>query len=178
MTQTKRLRGFTLLELLAVITIIAILATLAAVGIANATKRGRDARRNSDLSNMKTALELYAQDNGSYPAAAAPVAADTLAALTAGGYIGTLPKDPRDGVASPSGQVFRYMYQTDATNSNYAIRAILEYKNTNSGVLANPPFTNCTDAVALGTTVALKGNGTIKGAAGAAVVSCTRLTND
>ncbi len=79
----QKLPGFTLLELLAVIAIIGILTTLAAVSISNATKRGRDAKRQNHLATIKQALELYAQDEGQYPA--------SLEDLAASDHMGNLP---------------------------------------------------------------------------------------
>src|SRR6476660_6837149 len=86
----KRIKGFTLIELLAVITVIGILATLAAVGVANASKRARDARRESDMRTIKQGLEQYNQDNGQYPG--------TTAALVPT-YMATVPTDPKTAAA-------------------------------------------------------------------------------
>lgn len=60
--------GFTLIELLVVISIIAFLASAALVVLNSARIKARDAKRLADLKQIKTALDLYAQDNGgSYP---------------------------------------------------------------------------------------------------------------
>ncbi|MFA5644401.1 MAG: FISUMP domain-containing protein [Patescibacteria group bacterium] len=60
--------AFTLVELLVVIAIIGILATLAIVSLQNARARARDAKRIADIKQIQTALELYFNDNGAYPA--------------------------------------------------------------------------------------------------------------
>ena len=69
-TPTKR-RGFTLIELLVVIAIIGILSATVLVSLNTARGKARDARRQSDLKSIATALELYYFDNGRYPAEAA-----------------------------------------------------------------------------------------------------------
>jgi prepilin-type N-terminal cleavage/methylation domain-containing protein len=64
----KNSRGFTLIELLVVIAIISLLSSVIMVSINNARIRARDARRMSDLKEIKTALELYYNAKGYYPA--------------------------------------------------------------------------------------------------------------
>src|SRR3989344_4520400 len=60
-------KGFTLIELLVVIGIIALLSTLAVVALNNARLKARDAKRVADIKQTQTALELYYQENTSYP---------------------------------------------------------------------------------------------------------------
>lgn len=55
----KKLKGFTLLELVVVIGIIALLISIATVSYSAAQKRTRDTRRKADLNAMKDALEQY-----------------------------------------------------------------------------------------------------------------------
>ena len=61
-------KGFTLIELLVVVAIIGLLSTLSIVALNNARARSRDARRVADVKQIQTALELYYNDNNSYPA--------------------------------------------------------------------------------------------------------------
>jgi len=61
-------RGFTLVELLVVIAIIGILATLLLLQLGVARQRARDVKRIADVNQLRTSVELYYDDNGSYPA--------------------------------------------------------------------------------------------------------------
>lgn len=59
--------GFTLVELLIVITIIALLLAIGLVIFQNVLKDGRDAKRQSDLKLIQSALEQYHGDQKHYP---------------------------------------------------------------------------------------------------------------
>ena len=59
--------GFTLIELLIAVTIIAILVSVGAVSFTRAQAKGRDSQRLSDLQEIRSALEMYYAENGSYP---------------------------------------------------------------------------------------------------------------
>lgn len=59
--------GFTLIELLVAISIIGVLSTMGLVLFSDSQVKARDAKRKSDLKNIRTALEAYYNDNGSYP---------------------------------------------------------------------------------------------------------------
>ena len=61
-------RGFTLVELLVVIAIIALLSTLSVVALNSARAKARDARRQSDIKQIRTALDMYFDSNLTYPA--------------------------------------------------------------------------------------------------------------
>jgi type II secretion system protein G len=117
-------KGFTLIELLVVIAIIGILAAMVLVGLSGIRGRTRDARRKSDLSQLKRALEVYRADQAdeSVPADTNGTVAGDLAVLTPT-YIRTLPEDPL-------GAARGYRYDTDGTPpTNFALWADLENDN-------------------------------------------------
>jgi prepilin-type N-terminal cleavage/methylation domain-containing protein len=92
----KRIRAFTLIELMVVCGIIAILATLGVSNFSAAMKKGRDARQMSDVNNIRQALILYRADEGKYPGG--------LSGLTDKKYMSVLPKRKDGG---------DYYYNTD-----------------------------------------------------------------
>ncbi len=62
-----RERGFTLIELLVVIAVIGLLASIVLVALGPARAKSRDAARIADLQALSQALQLYYNDNQSYP---------------------------------------------------------------------------------------------------------------
>ena len=117
MKNTPR-RGFTLIELLVVIAIIGILSSIVLASLNSARKKGRDARRVSDVKQLQLALELYYDANGAYPSAV------TAANLVNAGYISTIPTDPSNSAVyayTPYGAT-----GATATCSNYHLGASLE----------------------------------------------------
>tara|TARA_Y100000310_G_C20557120_1_gene751125 strand:- start:229 stop:618 length:390 start_codon:yes stop_codon:yes gene_type:complete len=60
-------KGFTLVELIVVITIIMLVTAVGVISFTGINKRSRDSRRLSDLKKVSIALEIYRQENGSYP---------------------------------------------------------------------------------------------------------------
>lgn len=66
-TLKKFSRGFTLIELMVVVAVIAILATIALFGLSGVQKGARDTQRLATANGIRTALERYNANQGSYP---------------------------------------------------------------------------------------------------------------
>jgi len=69
---TKNLRaksgaGFTIIELIVVIVIIAVLSGVVMFNVSQYMSKSRDAKRISDLDNIRKAIEMYRADYGVYP---------------------------------------------------------------------------------------------------------------
>lgn len=137
-------RGFTIIELIVVIAIIAVLSSIVMVGVNNFRAKARDARRVSDLRNIRKALEMYFVDNGFYPPSGCgydcngyfvsydPSSWQTLENYLKP-YISSLPKDPVNSACAPwgddcysytYGNVGRYIYA-----NQYDLTGQFEIKN-------------------------------------------------
>ncbi|MES0341904.1 MAG: prepilin-type N-terminal cleavage/methylation domain-containing protein, partial [Candidatus Humimicrobiaceae bacterium] len=66
----KKEKGFTLVELMVVIIILAVLTGIAIPSYLALRNRARIQATRSEMQNVATALEMYAADNDTYPAAA------------------------------------------------------------------------------------------------------------
>jgi prepilin-type N-terminal cleavage/methylation domain-containing protein len=99
------LNGFTLVELLVVIATITVLMFLAVIAYRSQVFKGYDARRKTDIYQIKIALEEYEKDNNCYPQA--------LPACEPGNglqpYIPKIPCDPGDKTD--------YVYTPDTSGS-------------------------------------------------------------
>ena len=116
----KEIFGFTLIELLVVISIIGFLTTVAVVSLNNARIKARNAKRIADVKEIRTALEMYYNDNGAYPVSTGGVQWDGL--YTCWGtsstnwiaglvptYMSALPRDPRNHTTCSE----QYIYRSD-----------------------------------------------------------------
>jgi prepilin-type N-terminal cleavage/methylation domain-containing protein len=120
---SKKNKGFTLIELLVVIAIIGILSTIVLVSMGSARAKARDARRQSDIRQIATAMELAYTDNGNaYVATGTWNATAKITSLPAPftTYLATLPQDP---VASVGG--YNWIGNT-GTTTQYCIYATEE----------------------------------------------------
>jgi len=126
----ERQHGFTLIELLVVIAIIGILSSVVLTSLTSARAKGRDARRISDISQLRLALELYYDSQQSYPLESQAFPTDlSTSVLVVNGYISTIPVDPSTSV--------KYAYAATSCSgagggtpcTGYVLRAILETSN-------------------------------------------------
>lgn len=113
--------GFTLVELLVVISIISVLVALSVFGLQGARKASRDAKRKSDIEQIRSGIEIYKSDCDKYPEAIGDSLlgnGSTSSCLVSNVYIKTKPVDP----LSPT-NVYSYYNPTPNT---YEICATLE----------------------------------------------------
>lgn len=132
--------GFTLVELLIVIGIISLLVVMATFSYGNAQMKTRDSKRKQDLLDIKRALQLYYEDNGSYPNFCDNSAAwygtpwdfnacpggnlpDALSP-----YISALPVDPVN-MDTGNANLKLYQYEPTGSGTGYVLRTVLENKN-------------------------------------------------
>jgi prepilin-type N-terminal cleavage/methylation domain-containing protein len=121
--------AFTLLEILVVISIIGILVALGTAAFSTAQKKGRDARRKSDIKAMQNGFEQYYSKEGNYPANTAD--AGDVAIFPAG-----LPEDPKDSAPS--------VYTINLSTDSYCVCALLENSTGNASGLPAGGVTSCT----------------------------------
>jgi len=112
--------GFTLIELLVVISIMGVLLGLSLFSFQGSKRSGRDARRKSDLELIRSGLEVYKSDCGSYPTSLGESllgdGSDSSCLLT-NIYISEVPSDPQ-------GMERLYVYSSDGIT--YELCAALE----------------------------------------------------
>lgn len=71
----KAVVGFSLIELLVVVAILAVLAAVIAPQFSNSSVEAKESALRSNLSAMRSAVELYYRDHGKYPSAVAATGA-------------------------------------------------------------------------------------------------------
>jgi general secretion pathway protein G len=108
--------GFTLIEIMVVILILGLLATIVVQSLRGATDKAKRVKAQADISEIKTGLDRYYLDSGSYPTTdqglaslvSAPQSGNNVPAnYEAGGYLQSIPKDPW---GNP------YFYQSDGNS--------------------------------------------------------------
>ena len=88
----KKLKGFTLVELMVVLTVIALLLSVVVPEYIGRLHRAEEAVLQENLTLMRDALDKHYADAGRYPG--------TLEELVAKRYLRTIPKDPMTQSAS------------------------------------------------------------------------------
>lgn len=113
-------KAYTLIEILIVTTIIVLLTAVAVVSYSTFLKQSRDAKRKTDLEQVRAALEMYRSTEDTYPVGSNW--GTTLNILTTPvTYIQSLPADPKNPT---------YTYYYSGTTSDYTIGAYLENPDT------------------------------------------------
>lgn len=88
-------KGFTLVELLITIALVAILSgSVLYLSVSGNLKKGRDGRRKADLESIRSALEIYRSDCGTYPGTVTFGGSVSGACPTSQVYMQTVPNDP------------------------------------------------------------------------------------
>jgi len=115
-TPGTRRRGFTLIEVLIAVSIVAVLSVIGIVSFSSVNARSRDTKRISDLEQVRSALEMYRSDKGSYPAGTGSFSTlDSLNSTLVTTYLPTIPTDPKSTVASP----IEYYYSPVGASAPY-----------------------------------------------------------
>ena len=95
--------GFTLIEIMVVILILGLLATIVVQSLRGATDKAKRVKAQADIAEIKTGLDRYYLDTGSYPSSdqglsalvSGPAAGGNVPAnYESGGYLQSIPKDP------------------------------------------------------------------------------------
>ena len=103
---SKKLTGFTLIEVLITLTIIAILMSFVAPYVLNRPDQARELKLKFDFEAIESALALYKLDNGKYPTQ--ELGFDHLVNGDNGSkYLSKIPQDPWGG---------NYIYKIDNNN--------------------------------------------------------------
>lgn len=124
MSRRQQQAGFTLIEIMVVILILGLLATLVVQSLRGATDKAKRTKAMADIAELKTALDRYYIDNGSYPTGdqglQALVTPPTQRADASGGgggddssYIRRVPNDPWNNP---------YVYQSDG--NTYTLKSL------------------------------------------------------
>lgn len=118
-TEMRHKHGFTLMEILISVAIVAILTAIGIVSYNSVNKRARDAKRKSDLEQVRSALEIYRNDKGKYPGSAVGWIALTVLDPGDGtgplvtAYLPRIPMDPRSTASAP----IPYWYSPNGTGA-------------------------------------------------------------
>lgn len=139
--------GFTLMEVLIAVTIIAILSVIGIVSYSSINKRSRDAKRKSDLEQVRSALEMYRSDHGVYPGTAEGFI--PLTSLDPGDntgpliplYLPAIPMDPKSTISVPIPYYYTPLTSGLGTTTffYYCLCSKMETETGNNSCSVTPP---------------------------------------
>lgn len=135
----QKQKGFTLIELLVVVAIMGLLAGVVLVAANKVRVKMRDTKRKVDLKEIRLALELYYNINKKYPQAGSCAygancyvysmsGSSWIPAITAGGFMPTVPVDPINNGGGPWNiGLYSYSYgNVDINGQSYDLTTQLE----------------------------------------------------
>lgn len=125
-------RGFTIVEILISIVVIGILTTIVIVSYNGFGQQSRDSKRDSDVAQIKIALDKYYADNSEYPGvcsggngSACPI---TELGQALSPYLKVIPNDPNFSKDAAKGYAYVRGSGTSTSNSMYGIKISYEAK--------------------------------------------------
>lgn len=145
--------GFTLIEMLVVVTVIGIVLGVLLTSYQGTQGTARDGRRKADLESIKSSLEIYRSDCGTYPGqstfqgildSGSSLVGPVSTACAGNTYMAPVPKDPLSN--------YKYIYILDTSGNSYTLCAHLEdealsgssYRQSGCGTLSPPNnYGNC-----------------------------------
>lgn len=112
---TPSSKGFTLIEILVALGIFMLITGIAAVSYRSVNRRARDGRRQADIEEVRTKLEIYRADN---PGTGYPIGNwAAMSAVLVPTYLQVAPQDPRPAL---------YSYSYTGTATSYSLCTYLE----------------------------------------------------
>ncbi len=149
--------GFTLIELLVVVAIIGLLTSVILISLGNARLKSRDAKRLSDIQQIKSGLELYYTNGFGYPETTAWNSAQSSGSVLScsGQQILRVPQDPANNANPSYAYIYTHGGNTSAgcggvTYTNYKVQFETEgstglgsagtYYLSPSGISTSAPF--------------------------------------
>ena len=132
--RNKKIKAFTLIEILVVVAIIGVLTSIVVINLIGSEIKSRDTKRIADMGKLKTALGLYKVANGKYLLDASnPIDAKgcrtistgtSINALVTAGFVDKLPKDPLSDDTKPCWSDHNYQWYYDPTDNSYSSNGI------------------------------------------------------